>query len=63
MISNTLSYKRYWEPTYLQTTSVSLIAGAIASWATYPAEFLKTVIQFQGTAIGFRGKRCNRAIT
>ena len=52
-----LSYKRYWEPSYLQATSISLIAGAVSSFITYPVEFLKTVIQFQGTAVGFRGKR------
>lgn len=58
---NTLaaSYNRYWEPSYLQATSISLIAGTVASFATYPLEFLKTVIQFQGTAVGFRGRRGN----
>jgi hypothetical protein len=57
MNSHALSYKRYWEPTYLQATSISLIAGAVSSFITYPAEFLKTAIQFQATAIGFRGRR------
>ena len=52
-----LSYKRYWEPSYLQATSVSLVAGAVASWVTYPAEFAKTVIQYQATGIGLRGRR------
>jgi hypothetical protein len=42
------SYKRYWEPNYLQATSLSLIAGAIATAATYPLDFLKTVVQYRG---------------
>jgi hypothetical protein len=56
---NTLagSYSRYWEPSYLQATGISLVAGTIASFATYPLEFLKTVIQFQATGVGFRGRR------
>lgn len=52
-----LSYKRYWEPSYLQGTAISLIAGAVSSFITYPMEYLKTVIQFQATAVGFRGRR------
>ena len=58
---NTLaaSYKRYWEPSYLQATGLSLIAGTISSFATYPLEFIKTVIQFQSTGVGFRGRRGN----
>lgn len=56
---NTLaaSYKRYWEPSYLEATAVSVIAGTVSSFVTYPLEFLKTVIQFQGTGVGFRGRR------
>ena len=57
MNNHSLSYKRYWEPSYFQTASVSLIAGAVASWVTYPAEFIKTSIQHQAVAIGFRGRR------
>lgn len=58
---NTLaaSYSRYWEPSYLQATGISLIAGTIASFATYPLEFLKTVIQHQATGVGIRGRRGN----
>jgi solute carrier family 25 oxoglutarate transporter 11 len=58
---NTLaaSYSRYWEPSYLQVTGISLIAGTISSFVTYPLEFLKTVIQFQATGVGFRGRRGN----
>lgn len=52
-----LSYKRYWEPSYIQAISISLSAGVVSSLVTYPMEFLKTVIQFQATAIGFRGRR------
>lgn len=62
MNNHALSYNRYWEPSLLQATSISLIAGAVASWATYPAEFLKTVMQFQGQAVGFRGNRCTQKI-
>lgn len=62
---NTLaaSYSRYWEPSYLQATGISLIAGTIASFATYPLEFLKTVIQHQATGVGFRGRRGNPLLT
>ena len=52
-----LSYKRYWEPNYLQATSISLIAATVSTFLTYPMEFLKNVIQLQGTAVGFRGRR------
>ncbi len=56
---NTLaaSYSRYWEPSYTQSISISLVAGTVSSFLTYPLEFIKTVIQFQGTAVGFRGRR------
>lgn len=57
MNTQSLSYKRYWEPSYLESTSVSLIAGAVCSFATYPLEFLKTVIQHQAVGVGFRGRR------
>jgi len=50
------SYKRYWEPTYLQTTGLSIVAGAVSSFITYPLEFLKTVIQHQAVGLGFRGR-------
>jgi hypothetical protein len=53
-----ITYKRFWEPSYLQNTTFSLIAGTIASAITYPMEFLKTIIQFQSTAIGFRDRKC-----
>jgi hypothetical protein len=59
MNTQSLSYKRYWEPSYLESTSVSLVAGAVCSFVTYPLEFLKTVIQHQAVGVGFRGRRGN----
>ena len=58
MNTQAASFNRYWEPNYLQATSISLIAGTIASYATYPFEYLKNIIQYQGTGIGFRGRYC-----
>ena len=57
MNTHSISYKRYWEPSYLQTASISLIAGAVSSFVTYPLEFLKTSIQYQSIGIGLRGRR------
>lgn len=37
MNTQSLSFKRYWEPSYLQATSISLIAGAVSTLITYPA--------------------------
>ena len=49
------SHSRYWEPNLAQVFGVSMLAGTIATAVTYPMEYLKTVIQFRSTAIGFRG--------
>jgi len=51
------SYKRYWEPSYSQFLGLSIASGTIASFLTYPLEFIKTVIQHQGVGVGFRGRR------
>ena len=57
MNTKSASFKLYWEPSYAQYISLSLATGTIASFLTYPLEFIKTIIQFQATAVGFRGKR------
>jgi hypothetical protein len=63
MNSQALSFKRYWEPSYLQATSLSLIAGAVSTFITYPAESLKTSIQHQAIGIGFRGRKGTYLVT
>ena len=62
MNTQSLSFKRYWEPSYLQATSISLVAGAVSTFITYPAEFLRTSIQHQAVGIGFRGRRGTSSI-
>ena len=58
MNPKTASFSRYWEPNYFQATSISLIAGTIASFATYPCEYMKTVIQHQAIGVGLRSRYC-----
>ncbi len=52
------TYKRFWEPSYIQAISLSLFAGAVATTISHPIEFIKTVIQFRSEGVGLRGKRC-----
>jgi len=40
-----------------------VIAGTVASCLTYPAEFVKTSIQHQSIAVGFRGRRGIQSLT
>ena len=49
------SYKRFWEPSYPFALTLSLATNAIATVATYPLNFVKTVIQFRSTGVGLRG--------
>ena len=54
------SYARYWEPSLVQTFGLSLLAGTVATAATYPIEFIKTVTQYRCEAVGLRGERWRR---
>lgn len=49
------SYARYWEPNILQSVGLSLFAGSLATAATYPIDYIKTVIQYRSEGIGLRG--------
>ena len=49
------SYKRFWEPNLVETMTLSMFAGTIATALVHPIEFLKTVVQFRAEGIGFRG--------
>jgi hypothetical protein len=49
------SYKRFWEPNYPLALTLSLATNALATIVTYPLNFVKTVIQFRSTGVGFRG--------
>lgn len=50
------SYKRYWQPSTVETVSSSLVVGALASFVAYPFEFIKTRIQLRSEGIGIRGR-------
>lgn len=54
------SYARYWDPSLIQTFSLSMVAGAIATAATYPMDYIKTIAQFRSEAVGLRGDRWKR---
>ncbi len=56
------SYKRYWEPGFLQTMGLSMLAGTIAVSLTHPIEYIKTVIQYRSEGVGIRGYRSTHCL-
>ena len=48
MDPTTASYKRYWEPSYIEALGLSIFAGTVATAISHPFEYLKTIIQFRG---------------
>ena len=55
MDPSTAQFKRFWEPSYIQTLGLSLFAGTVATAITHPLEYIKTIIQFRSEAVGMRG--------
>lgn len=49
------TYASYWEPSLLVSLGLSTVAGAVATAATYPIDYIKTVAQFRAEGLGLRG--------
>ena len=54
--------RKYWEPNYLQTISLSIVSGSVATLVTHPLEFLKTVVQFKTEGTKTYGESGNSSI-
>lgn len=50
------SYKRYWEPSLPHLMFVSTFTNSLATFLTFPAEFMKTKIQIRAEGMGIRQK-------